>query len=98
MRHVPADRVGATNPTTVVFLTAILPASTRRRPHVTEQVPPLGLVFSAIGVVSDSALAAAGTFRAWFARSPRRLELAGGAGGRAMVAIRASVALTGRKD
>jgi hypothetical protein len=34
--------------------------------------------------------------RAWFARSPRRLELVGGAGGLVMIGIGASLALTGR--
>ena len=41
---------------------------------------------------------AAGTARAWLARSPRRLEMVGGAGGLAMIGIGASLALTGRKD
>lgn len=58
--------VGATNPATVVFVTAILPACTSRGAgHVPEQILLPGLVVSAIGVVSDSAWGvAAGTFRA----------------------------------
>ena len=43
----------------------------------------LGAIFVGIAVVSDGTWAlAAGTARAWIARSPRRLELIGGAGGR----------------
>jgi threonine/homoserine/homoserine lactone efflux protein len=41
---------------------------------------------------------AAGTARAWLARSPQRLELIGGAGGVAMIGIGASLALAGRQD
>jgi len=47
----------------------------------------------------DSAWAVvAGSARAWFARSPRRLELVGGTGGLVMIGIGASLALSGRKD
>ena len=38
---------------------------------------------------------AAGGFRAWFARSPRRLELIGGAGGLAIVAVGAGLLVSG---
>jgi len=34
--------------------------------------------------------------RAWFARSPRRVEMVGGAGGLAMIGVGVTVALTGR--
>jgi hypothetical protein len=34
--------------------------------------------------------------RAWFARSPRRSELVGGAGGLAMIGVGVTVAITGR--
>ena len=34
--------------------------------------------------------------RAWFARSPRRFALVGGAGGPAMIGVGISVAVTGR--
>jgi hypothetical protein len=34
--------------------------------------------------------------RAWFARSPRRIELVGGAGGLAMIGVGVTVAFTGR--
>jgi DNA-binding XRE family transcriptional regulator len=47
--------------------------------HVPLQMLLLGTVFAAIAVLCDSTWAlAAGTARAWLARSPRRLELVGG--------------------
>jgi threonine/homoserine/homoserine lactone efflux protein len=92
--------VGLTNPKTVVFLAAILPQFVDRTAgDLTAQILLFGLVFSAIALVSDTlwALGAHG-FRSWFARSPRRLEMVGGAGGLAMMAVGVGVALTGRKD
>jgi threonine/homoserine/homoserine lactone efflux protein len=92
--------VGVTNPKTVVFLAAILPQFVSRSSgHVPVQILLLGLVFSAIALVSDTLWAVgANAFRAWFARSPRRLEIVGGVGGLAIIAVGAAVALTGRKD
>ena len=92
--------VGATNPKTVVFLAAILPQFVNRAAgDVVAQILVLGLVFAAIAVVSDSIWAiAAGGFRAWFARSPRRLELVGGAGGLAIAAVGAGLIVSGRKN
>jgi threonine/homoserine/homoserine lactone efflux protein len=59
----------------------------------------VGRCFPRVALVSDSMWAiAAGTARAWFARSPRRLELVGGTSGLVMIGIGASLALTGRKD
>jgi threonine/homoserine/homoserine lactone efflux protein len=57
----------------------------------------LALISIAIGLVSDStwALGASG-LRAWFARSPRRFAMVGGAGGLAMIGVGISVAVTGR--
>ena len=40
---------------------------------------------------------AASAVRSWFARSPRRFELVGGAGGLAMIGVGVTVAVTGRK-
>ncbi|HUA07286.1 MAG TPA: LysE family translocator [Solirubrobacteraceae bacterium] len=92
--------VGATNPKTVVFLAAILPQFVSRAGgHVPAQILVLGLLFAAIALVSDTMWAlAAGGFRIWFARSPRRLELIGGAGGLAIVAVGAGLLVSGRKD
>jgi threonine/homoserine/homoserine lactone efflux protein len=53
----------------------------------------------AIALASDSAWGlAASAVRSWFARSPRRLALVGGAGGLAMIGLGVTVAVTGRKD
>jgi threonine/homoserine/homoserine lactone efflux protein len=92
--------VGVTNPKTVVFLAAILPQFVNRAGGaVAGQILLLGLIFVAIAIVSDSAWAlAAGGFRGWFARSPKRLELVGGAGGLAIVAVGAGLIASGRKD
>jgi threonine/homoserine/homoserine lactone efflux protein len=92
--------VGATNPKTVVFLAAILPQFVdRAHGGVAIQVLLLGLVFMAIAVASDTVWAlAAGRFRSWFGRSPRRLELIGGTGGVAIVAVGAGLITSGRRS
>ena len=92
--------VGVSNPKAIVFFAAVLPQFVNRSAgHVPVQMLLLGAVFIAIAVLSDSTWAlAAGTARAWIARSPRRLELVGGTGGLVMIGIGASLALTGRKD
>ena len=92
--------VGVSNPKAIVFFAAVLPQFVDRAAgHVPVQMLLLGMVFVAIAVLSDSTWAlAAGTARAWFARSPRRLELIGGTGGLVMIGIGASLALTGRKQ
>ncbi len=57
----------------------------------------LGVVMTSIGLAFDSAWAlGAGTARAWFARSPRRLSVLGGAGGVAMIGLGAGLATTSR--
>ena len=92
--------VGVSNPKVIVFFAAVLPQFVNRSAgDVPVQMLLLGSVFLAIAVVCDSGWAlAAGTARAWLARSPRRLEMVGGAGGLAMIGIGVSLALTGRKD
>ena len=92
--------VGVTNPKAFILFGAILPQFVNRGAgHVPAQMLLLALVSVAIGVISDSmwGLAASGV-RAWFARSPRRFALVGGAGGLAMIGVGVTVALTGRKD
>ena len=92
--------MGVSNPKTVIFLAAILPEFvTRSAGRVPEQILLLGLVFSVIALVSDNVWGiTAGTARSWFARSPKRLQLVGGLGGLAIIAIGVRLALTGRKD
>jgi threonine/homoserine/homoserine lactone efflux protein len=92
--------VGVSNPKAIVFFAAVLPQfADRSAGQVPVQLLLLGAVFMAIALVSDSMWAIiAGTARSWIARSPRRLELIGGAGGLVMIGIGASLALTGRKD
>src|SRR5580698_8855368 len=92
--------VGITNPKAYILFGAILPQFVNRGAgHVPAQMLLLALVSVSIGVLSDCAwgLAASGV-RAWFARSPRRFALVGGAGGLAMIGLGITVALTGRKD
>ena len=92
--------VGVANPKTAVFFIAILPEFVSRSGgHVATQMLMLGVVFVAIAAVSDSAWSLlASAARAWLGRSPRRLELIGGAGGLAMIGLGVTLALTGRKD
>jgi threonine/homoserine/homoserine lactone efflux protein len=59
----------------------------------------LGALCVAIALVSASAWAiASGTARLWLARSPRRLELVGGAGGLTHVGLAIHLAISGRND
>jgi threonine/homoserine/homoserine lactone efflux protein len=92
--------VGVTNPKSIVFFAAVLPQfADPAAGQVPAQMLLLGAVFMAIAVLCDSTYAlAAGTARAWLARSPRRLELVGGTGGLVMIGIGASLALTGRRN
>ena len=67
--------VGITNPKTIVFFVATLPAFVNTsQGHVIAQMLVLGAVFLIIGVTSDGIWAlGAGFARDWFAASPRRL-------------------------
>jgi len=90
--------VGLTNPKAYILFGATLPQFVNRAAgHVPEQMLLLALVSVAIGAVSDCSWGfAASAVRAWFARSPRRIEMVGGAGGLAMIGVGVTVAITGR--
>jgi threonine/homoserine/homoserine lactone efflux protein len=90
--------VGITNPKAYILFGAILPQFVNRAEgNVPAQMLILALVSVVIGAASDCwwGFAASGV-RAWFARSPRRIEMVGGAGGLAMIGVGVTVALTGR--
>jgi threonine/homoserine/homoserine lactone efflux protein len=92
--------VGFANPKAAILFGAILPQFVNRAAgHVPLQMAFLALIAASIALVSDSIWGfAAGTARNWFAKSPRRLELIGGAGGLAMIGLGTSLAFTGRKN
>lgn len=92
--------VGVANPKTIVFFAAVLPQFvTPEGAPAGVQMIVLGLIFAVIALASDSVWGlAAGTARQWLARSPRRLEAIGAAGGVAIVGLGVQVALTRRSD
>jgi threonine/homoserine/homoserine lactone efflux protein len=92
--------VGVANPKVFILFTAVLPQFVDRQSgHLPIQMLVLSLVSFVIALVSDSAwgLAASGV-RSWFARSPRRLGLIGGAGGAAMIGVGLNLAVTGQRE
>lgn len=92
--------VGVANPKAYVLFAAVLPQfANSSAGHVPVQLLLLSLVSLPIGLISDGSwgLVASGA-RAWFARSPRRLELVGGLGGLTMIGLGVTLALTGRRD
>ncbi|WP_280271147.1 LysE family translocator [Nocardia wallacei] len=92
--------VGATNPKAIIFFSAVLPQFVDPSGGpIPLQMLVLGGMFLLIALVSDSLWALlAGTARNWFARSPRRLEAVGGAGGVMIIGLGASVAVTGSSN
>jgi threonine/homoserine/homoserine lactone efflux protein len=92
--------VGVANPKAVILFGAVLPQFVDRSAgHVPVQMLVLAFLAFLIALVSDTCWAiGASKVRAWFARSPRRLELVGGFGGLAMIGVGVSVALTHRRD
>jgi threonine/homoserine/homoserine lactone efflux protein len=92
--------VGLTNPKTYILFGAILPQFVNRTAgHVPVQMLLLAILPCGIGAITDCTWGvAASAARTWFANSPRRFAMVGGAGGLAMIAVGVSVAVTGRKD
>lgn len=92
--------VGVTNPKALILFGAVLPQFVSRSAgHLPVQMLLLSLVSIGIGLMSDSTWGlAASHLRAWFARSPRRLAIVGGAGGVAMIGVGVTVAVTGRRS
>ncbi|MFE5338670.1 LysE family translocator [Isoptericola sp. NPDC056578] len=91
--------VGATNPKTIVFFVAALPQFVDfHAGAVPLQMFVLGLVFTLIALVLDGTWAVlAGTARAWFARSPRRLSAVRATGGGMMLGLAGTLVLTPAK-
>jgi threonine/homoserine/homoserine lactone efflux protein len=92
--------VGVTNPKALILMTAVLPQFVDRSAgHVQLQFLLLGAISLVVGLFSDGAWAiVSGTARVWLARSPRRLELIGGAGGLVLIGLGVRLAVTGRRD
>ena len=87
--------VAVANPKAVILFAAVMPQFVNRAAgHVPVQMLLLSVVSAAIALASDSAWSLlASTVRTWFARSPRRLELVGAAGGMAMIGLGLSIAV-----
>lgn len=90
--------VGITNPKAIVFFVAVLPAFTDREAgHLPLQLLILGGIFALMALIMDSTWGIiAARARAWFARSPKRVEAVGGAGGLMIVGLGTTLALTGK--
>jgi threonine/homoserine/homoserine lactone efflux protein len=81
--------VGVSNPKTIVFFIAVLPQFVDYSAGaIPLQMLVLGTVFIVLALGADSVWAvAAGTARAWFARSPRRISTLSAAGGTLMIGL-----------
>ncbi|KJL30433.1 LysE family translocator [Microbacterium oxydans] len=92
--------VGITNPKTIAFFVAVLPQFVAPSAGpVWMQLLLLGLIFQTLALVCDSVWAlAAGTARAWFARSPRRMSGLSATGGAMMIGLGGTLAFTGAKS
>lgn len=85
--------VGITNPKTIVFFLAAFPQFVTPGQSPILQMLFMGLVFSIIGVASDSVWAlAAGTARQWLSSSASRLATIRGAGGVSLTGLGAYMA------
>ncbi len=89
--------VGITNPKTIAFFVAVLPQFVDvRAGSVPLQMLELGAIFAAIALLCDAVwvMAAAGA-RAWFARSPRRIEALTATGGGMMIGLGGFLVVSG---
>lgn len=91
--------VGVTNPKTIAFFVAVLPQFVDYAAgSIPWQLAELGLVFVVLALICDSCWAlAAGTARAWFATSPRRIGRLRATGGAMMIGLGGVLLLTGNK-
>jgi threonine/homoserine/homoserine lactone efflux protein len=89
--------VGVTNPKAFMILGAVLPQFVDRGVgNVQAQMLLLGLLAFTIGLLSDSLWALiASQLRTWFARSRRRGEAVGAAGGVSMIGLGVGLAVAG---
>ena len=89
--------VGVSNPKAFMILGAVLPQFVDRGVgNVQAQMLLLGLLAFTIGLLSDSLWALiASQLRTWFARSRRRGEAVGAAGGVSMIGLGVSLAVAG---
>ncbi|MGD9791946.1 MAG: LysE family translocator [Acidimicrobiia bacterium] len=92
--------VGISNPKVPLFFLAILPQFVEPdHRHVWAQMLIFGLVFVTMATISDGLYGIlAGSVRNWFAGSPRRSAMVGGASGLALIGLGVRVAFTGRHD
>lgn len=91
--------VGVTNPKTIAFFVAVLPQFVDYAAgSIPWQLAELGLVFVVLALICDSCWAlAAGTARAWFSTSPRRIGRLRATGGAMMIGLGGVLLLTGNK-
>lgn len=89
--------VGVTNPKTIAFFVAVLPQFVAHDAgSIPLQLAELGLVFFGMALIMDGTWALlAGTARNWFAKSPKRVERLGAAGGVMMIGLGGVLLVTG---
>ncbi|MGV1034061.1 MAG: LysE family translocator [Microbacteriaceae bacterium] len=89
--------VGMTNPKTLAFFVAVLPQFVEPSlGNISMQMIELGIIFFAIGLVSDSVWAiSAGVARDWFAKDPNRIARLSGIGGGMMIGLGGVLLLSG---
>ncbi|QEO08757.1 LysE family translocator [Protaetiibacter larvae] len=92
--------VGVTNPKTIAFFVAVLPQFVDYHAgSIPLQLGELGLVFFTLALICDSCWAlAAGTARAWFATSPKRIARLRATGGGMMIGLGGVLLFTGSKQ